>query len=196
MTVDVARNLSCVISVLTFVHFSECIHPEDIPRWSHAVWHSKRQPTSEVSLYGGKSWLKTDPTDTASLDCLLLNSQASVYSVDFVHQDYLFDPDLLVEGQPPNDRGCRRCSKIGHIAKECPWGSQLVKKERDSRAFENDKRRQEGPATRESGGHNNHKNARELQQHRGQRKHIHYLMKKIWNGCSVNLCIQGLDASS
>lgn len=35
-------------------------------------------------------------------------------------QDYLFDKHLLTEGEPPNDRGCRICSKIGHFARECP----------------------------------------------------------------------------
>ncbi|ESP01257.1 hypothetical protein LOTGIDRAFT_111955, partial [Lottia gigantea] len=34
--------------------------------------------------------------------------------------DYFFDPLLLTEGRPPNDRGCRECGKIGHIAKKCP----------------------------------------------------------------------------
>merc|ERR1719507_2867322 len=27
-------------------------------------------------------------------------------------QDYFFDPDLLTDGAPPNDRGCRACGKI------------------------------------------------------------------------------------
>ncbi|KAJ8305343.1 hypothetical protein KUTeg_015888, partial [Tegillarca granosa] len=34
--------------------------------------------------------------------------------------DYFFDPKKLTEGMPPNDRCCRACNKIGHIAKECP----------------------------------------------------------------------------
>ena len=28
-------------------------------------------------------------------------------------QDYFFDPDLLTDGAPPNDRGCRACGKVG-----------------------------------------------------------------------------------
>ena len=31
--------------------------------------------------------------------------------VDF--QQYLFDPHALRDGNPPNDRGCRACGKIG-----------------------------------------------------------------------------------
>ena len=27
-------------------------------------------------------------------------------------QDYFFDPDLLTDGAPPNDRGCRACGKV------------------------------------------------------------------------------------
>ncbi|EEC08801.1 zinc finger protein, putative [Ixodes scapularis] len=33
---------------------------------------------------------------------------------------YFFDRRQLVDGQPPNDRGCRLCSKIGHRVKDCP----------------------------------------------------------------------------
>ena len=43
-------------------------------------------------------------------------------------QDYFFDQSLLAEGELPNDRLCRVCSKIGHIAKECP--RVLARKER------------------------------------------------------------------
>ena len=35
-------------------------------------------------------------------------------------QDYIWDPEFLRDGQPPNDRGCRSCGKIGHIVKDCP----------------------------------------------------------------------------
>lgn len=35
-------------------------------------------------------------------------------------QDYFFDSDLLCDGKPPNDRGCRMCGKIGHMVKDCP----------------------------------------------------------------------------
>ena len=33
------------------------------------------------------------------------------FLVDF--QQYLFDPNALRDGNPPNDRGCRACGKIG-----------------------------------------------------------------------------------
>lgn len=36
------------------------------------------------------------------------------------HMEYFFDSRQLTDGQPPNDRGCRRCGKIGHRVKECP----------------------------------------------------------------------------
>lgn len=48
--------------------------------------------------------------------------------------DYFFDKTRLTEGSPPNDRGCRVCSKIGHIAKECPI--VLNRKEREERERE------------------------------------------------------------
>ncbi|KAK6179643.1 hypothetical protein SNE40_011956 [Patella caerulea] len=52
--------------------------------------------------------------------------------------DYFFDPQLLTEGRPPNDRGCRECGKIGHIAKKCPQHLKNVqrKKEREARQRE------------------------------------------------------------
>ncbi len=34
-------------------------------------------------------------------------------------QDYLFDRDILTDSEPPNDRGCRLCGKIGHFARDC-----------------------------------------------------------------------------
>ncbi|BFZ16873.1 hypothetical protein BsWGS_19912 [Bradybaena similaris] len=34
--------------------------------------------------------------------------------------DYFFDTDLLSECRPPNMRGCRRCGKVGHVARHCP----------------------------------------------------------------------------
>uniref|UniRef100_A0A6A7FM67 Terminal uridylyltransferase 4-like isoform X1 n=1 Tax=Hirondellea gigas TaxID=1518452 RepID=A0A6A7FM67_9CRUS len=34
--------------------------------------------------------------------------------------EFLFDPKQLTAGAPPNDRGCRRCRRIGHMVKDCP----------------------------------------------------------------------------
>ncbi|KAK7100580.1 terminal uridylyltransferase 7-like isoform X2 [Littorina saxatilis] len=34
--------------------------------------------------------------------------------------DFFFDVELLTDGKPPNDRGCRMCGKIGHLVKDCP----------------------------------------------------------------------------
>ncbi|KAK3090095.1 hypothetical protein FSP39_009133 [Pinctada imbricata] len=45
--------------------------------------------------------------------------------------DYFFDKEQLTAGKPPNDRCCRVCNKIGHIAKECPV--VLNRKEREER---------------------------------------------------------------
>ncbi|XP_061196234.1 terminal uridylyltransferase 4-like isoform X2 [Saccostrea echinata] len=53
--------------------------------------------------------------------------------------DYFFDKTQLTSGSPPNDRGCRVCNKIGHIAKECPVvlnRKEREEKERERRAME------------------------------------------------------------
>ena len=39
-------------------------------------------------------------------------------------QAYFFRTDLLSVGEPPNDRGCRICKKIGHRCKDCPQRKQ------------------------------------------------------------------------
>ncbi len=38
----------------------------------------------------------------------------------FLFQNYLWDPEHLCDGPPPNDRGCRACGKIGHLVRDCP----------------------------------------------------------------------------
>ena len=61
----------------------------------------------------------------------------------FYFQGYYFDTERLMEGPPPNDRCCRVCNKIGHIAKECP-----VVKNRKERE-EKDRKRKADQKTRE-----------------------------------------------
>ena len=51
-------------------------------------------------------------------------------------QEYIWDPEFLREGQPPNDRGCRACGKIGHIVKDCP------RKNNDRRRKDSERERQ------------------------------------------------------
>jgi hypothetical protein len=38
----------------------------------------------------------------------------------FFCQEYFFARNLLTDGEPPNDRGCRACGKIGHLVADCP----------------------------------------------------------------------------
>jgi len=65
-------------------------------------------------------------------------------------QDYFFDPDLLTDGAPPNDRGCRACGKIGHLVADCPR-----KKAADQRKKQNKERQRslsEQPEVGKPGG--------------------------------------------
>ncbi|XP_041359697.1 terminal uridylyltransferase 4-like isoform X2 [Gigantopelta aegis] len=60
--------------------------------------------------------------------------------------DYFFDRTLLSEGSPPNDRGCRVCGKIGHIAKECHIVVNRKEREergRKAKAAQDQERRQD-----------------------------------------------------
>ena len=52
-------------------------------------------------------------------------------------QDFFFDRQLLTDGAPPNDRGCRACGKIGHLVADCPR-----KKAADNRKKEDRERRE------------------------------------------------------
>ncbi|CAH1773302.1 unnamed protein product [Owenia fusiformis] len=61
--------------------------------------------------------------------------------------DYLFDPKLLTDGAPPNDRGCRICSKIGHFAKDCP-----VVQNRKERAARQREQREQWEHKQQEGG--------------------------------------------
>ncbi|XP_013381617.1 terminal uridylyltransferase 4-like, partial [Lingula anatina] len=69
-------------------------------------------------------------------------------------QDYFFDVDYLTDGQPPNDRGCRVCGKIGHFAKECPI--VVNRKEREQRERkESQERKKKADREGEDGSHRN-----------------------------------------
>ncbi|XP_056018011.1 terminal uridylyltransferase 7-like isoform X5 [Ostrea edulis] len=65
------------------------------------------------------------------LYCTPVNKIPTVFSSP---ADFFFDKTRLTEGSPPNDRGCRVCNKIGHIAKECPI--VLNRKEREEKERE------------------------------------------------------------
>ncbi|ELU05930.1 hypothetical protein CAPTEDRAFT_221986, partial [Capitella teleta] len=57
-----------------------------------------------------------------------LRNARQLYGTPFEHlpphyktmQAFLFDADLLTDGAPPNDRGCRICGRIGHFMRDCP----------------------------------------------------------------------------
>merc|ERR1712012_622135 len=61
-------------------------------------------------------------------------------------QDYFFDRDLLTDGAPPNDRGCRACGKIGHLVADCPRkkaADNRKRQEKDRREKEKQEDRRE-----------------------------------------------------
>jgi hypothetical protein len=46
-------------------------------------------------------------------------------------KEYFFNYKTLVDGNPPMDRNCYTCSKIGHMTKECPNGDKNNRKFRN-----------------------------------------------------------------
>ena len=71
------------------------------------------------------SFLSVRAHDTPSLDAFFNgNPKLTQFTQGHKHlitlQDYFFDVELLTDGKPPNDRGCRMCGKIGHLVKDCP----------------------------------------------------------------------------
>ncbi|KAL4236653.1 Terminal uridylyltransferase 4 [Mactra antiquata] len=87
-----------------------------------------------------------------------------LYATPFLHlppgfvklEDYFFDKGQLVDGEPPSDRLCRVCSKIGHIAKECPI--LIAKKEREAaeRRRREEMKKQEGASPNRNSGPRHH----------------------------------------
>ena len=69
-------------------------------------------------------------------------------------EDYLFDPKLLTETAPPNDRNCRICNKIGHWAKECP----TVKSRKDKHVEEGKSGKENKVVSSANGGSKTDKN--------------------------------------
>ncbi|XP_069694384.1 terminal uridylyltransferase 4-like isoform X2 [Periplaneta americana] len=49
-------------------------------------------------------------------------------------EQYFFNSASLTSGDPPNDRGCRICKKIGHICKDCPQRRQVRNRKAGNRA--------------------------------------------------------------
>ncbi|VDI46674.1 terminal uridylyltransferase [Mytilus galloprovincialis] len=79
---------------------------------------------------------------------------------------YFFDVNRLSEGPPPNDRCCRACNKIGHIAKECP----VVKNRKDREEKEKKKKAEynhrEGKRTFQANHTNNASKIENSNQHK------------------------------
>ncbi|KAF4533213.1 hypothetical protein B566_EDAN011851 [Ephemera danica] len=84
---------------------------------------------------------------------------------------YLFEKKYLCDGQPPNDRGCRICKKIGHICKDCPQRKGSKKRPVDKRA----EKVGGSPANKARDQTNNHRGREGFQQAenvRPKREHV------------------------
>lgn len=106
-----------------------------------------------------------------SLYCTPANNISTKFSSP---ADYFFDKTRLTEGSPPNDRGCRVCSKIGHIAKECPV--VLNRKEREERERERKQMEEKASAARRKEQEREYYNQQREPQHgrnSQQREYVH-----------------------
>ena len=112
--------------------FSELVHQESVHQRQKSVWSPNQAPTTKLSHNSGFN----------------KKNFSIKYRIFFVFQDYFFDRQLLTDGAPPNDRGCRACGKIGHIVADCPRSRQKKTAENRKREQEKEKdkaREQERP---------------------------------------------------
>ncbi|KAL3870042.1 hypothetical protein ACJMK2_042659 [Sinanodonta woodiana] len=73
-------------------------------------------------------------------------------------EDYFFDSKALTVGDPPTDRCCRVCNKIGHIAKDCPRVQARKEREAQEKKRREERKIEEKKKDGNSKERQNHKN--------------------------------------
>ncbi|XP_052061598.1 terminal uridylyltransferase 4-like isoform X2 [Mytilus californianus] len=79
---------------------------------------------------------------------------------------FFFDVNRLSEGPPPNDRCCRACNKIGHIAKECPVVKNRKEREEKEKKKKAEYNHREGKRTFQANHTNNASKTENSNQHK------------------------------